>query len=120
MKVKATDHDYQGAVSGNYYSNDPNYTYPSWAEFKAVWAGIRDGDDISTYGNYDDTYNFLFRYDINDRGENGFELELCFLLQRKGIYSHIFVENIVDEDMPEINEWLKGRKEYLMALWEDI
>lgn len=122
IPLKETDHDYAGAVNGNYYSNQPNQRYSSWEAFKTLWAGMHTDEDIEQF---DDTYNFVFRYDIleferDDSDETYFSLELCILLQRKGIYAHVRVDNIVQEDMPEITKWLKGRKEYAMNLWKDI
>lgn len=117
MDREETQHDYQRALIGNFYSDEPDGSYETWHAFKQLWRGFNDEQDVS---NYDDTYHFLFRYDLNDREERGFELELCFMLQRKGIYSHIYVENIQDSDMPEITKWLEGRKQYLLKLWKEI
>lgn len=117
IALKETTHDYQRALVGNYYSNEPDGAYDSWQEFKDIWAGFHSPTNVEKF---DDTYHFLFRYDINDREELGFQLELCFMLQRKGIYTHIYVNNIQEDDMPEITKWLKGRKAYMLQLWKEV
>lgn len=109
--MRETEHDYQGALCGNYFSNDMSGTHESWNEFKNVHAGFWcDG--------YDDTYNFVFRYDIHKRQEL-YELELCIQLQRKGIYTHLMINNITQEELDgEIKEWLSERRKYIHKLWE--
>lgn len=117
--MKVTNHDYQHCLVGNYFSNDVNGRYESWEEFKRVWLGFVDGD--KDFEKYDDTYHFLFRYDINQYDDDPASLELCFMLQRKGIYSHIYVDNLTEEELNnEIPKWLKGRKQYLDNLWKEV
>lgn len=118
MELKDTNHDYSKCLMGNAYSNDANGHFDSWESFKENWGGFiyRKSDGVTSY---DDTYNFLFRYDLNVDDDSNY-LELCFMLQRKGIYVNVIVDNITEKDMPEITEWLKGRKEYLKQLWSDV
>lgn len=78
--------------------------------------------------NYTDYFyrNLLIRYDIyrqeddlgNDLG--GFRLHLFFVLQEKGIYKPIVIENIVEEDMPAINRMLDKYWEVLKDSWKEI
>lgn len=111
--MKETNHDYAGALTGNYFSNDCNGSFDSWHKFKSIWAGFVPEQ-------YDDTYNFLFRFDVKKVART-YELELCFMLQRKGIYSHIRVKNITQEELDtEVRQWLKGRKKYMDSLWEGL
>lgn len=114
-----TDHDYGRCLRGNFYSSDPNGRYDSWADFKEAWYGFACADP--TFDRYDDTYNFLFRYDIHEAGPRLYQLELCFMLQRKGIYSRILVDGITQDDLDrDIYTWLQGRKRYMMELWAEV
>lgn len=121
-KLKETNHDYERALMGNYYSNEPNHTYESWENFKESWYGFTSTKP--PFDGYDDTYNHLFRFDLMNYADEGeeddYELSLCFLLPRKGIYSRIRVGNIQEDDWKEIRVWLKGRKEYQESLWTGI
>lgn len=134
-KLKDTNHDYGGIIPGNFYSNEPNGFYNSWNKFKNEWWGFHSKKP--PFENYDDTYHFLFRFDVNkycnednckylncqEEGINHdsiYELELYFLLQRKGIYSKVTIHDISEEDWKEIQIWLKGRKAYLDKVWSGI
>ena len=124
MQLQDTKHDYARGLMGNFYSNDPNHTYGNWTQFKESWYGF--SSTKPPFDGYDDTYNHLFRFDVNvyeaddEEAEDLIELSLCFLLPRKGIYSRIHVENITEDDWKEIKVWLKGRKDYQDKLWEGI
>lgn len=110
--MKETNHDYQGCLTGNYYDSSMTGSYESWESFKNVWAGFNNLG-------YDDTYHFIFRYDIHKEEEELYVLELCVMLQRKGIYVHIWIKNITQNELnSEIFEFLKERKKYLNALWD--
>lgn len=87
-------------------------SYESWDSFKDVWAGFGNSG-------YDDTYHFIFRYDIHKEKEDMYALELCVMLQRKGIYAHIWIKNITQNELnSEIFEFLKERKKYMNNLWD--
>ena len=113
-----TDHDYQGALCGNFYNpKDTTSFWTSWDEFKENWSGFRE----ASIENYDDTYHFLFRFDIHEKEKGRYSLELCNMLQRKGIYCFIVVQNISQEELDgEIKDWLTKRKEYMLSLWKEI
>ncbi|MBS5814573.1 MAG: hypothetical protein KIC96_07720 [Enterococcus casseliflavus] len=115
--MEETQHDYQGCLMGNFYSTEPSGNYDSWKKFKNTWLGFANNDDGFT--KYDDTYHFLFRYDVH-KYEDNYILELCFMLQRKGIYSHIYVDVTQDDLNLEIPKWLEGRKKYLEKLWAEV
>lgn len=112
--MKETKHDYQGCLMGNYYDSKCTGTYSSWDKFKSEhWGFCNDG--------FDDTYNFVFRYDIHKQKDENYKLELCMMLQRKGIYTHIYIENITQDELDtEVKEWLKGRYEYIKNLWVEV
>lgn len=113
----ATKHSYQFLNPCN-WSDKPQY-YNCWYDFKYSW-----GTD-----NYDDDYNFIFRWDIEPQGTLGdkpFETEIYYcvnlqiLQQRKGRYIGVFIKNVSKEDIIEIKEFLKERRKYILDLWSDI
>jgi hypothetical protein len=112
--LNETDHDYQSCLVGNYYDNKMTGTFHSWEEFKDTHLGF-------TSQGFDDTYHFVFRYDIHKLEDDKYNLELCMMLQRKGIYTHLFIHNIDKKILDtEVYEWLKGRSGYLKSLWEEV
>lgn len=112
--LKETNHDYQNCLVGNFYDNKTTGVFDSWEEFKEKHYGfMSDG--------FDDTYNFVFRYDIHKQDNDCYKLELCMMLQRKGIYSNLTIKNITQNILNiEVYEWLKGRSEYIKNLWKEV
>lgn len=114
--MKETNHDYQGCLVGNFYDTKCSGEFSSWEEFKSTHFGF-DGSE----NGFDDRYHFVFRYDIYKDDDNNYILELCIMLQRKGIYSHLYINNITKDQMnKEVKEWLKGRKKYMLDLWKEV
>ena len=112
--MKETNHDYQGCLTGNYYDSKCTGEYDSWEEFKGNYAGFCSNG-------FDDRYHFVFRYDIHKEKDNKYCLELCVMLQRKGIYTHLYINNIDQDSLDtEIKEWLKGRSQYIQNLWAEV
>lgn len=111
--LKETNHDYQNCLVGNHYDSNMSGTFNSWQEFKDEHYGFMGGE-------FDDTYHFVFRYDIH-KDDYGYKLELCIMLQRKGIYTHLYIRNISQDTLDtEVYKWLKGRSEYLKSLWQEV
>lgn len=112
--MKETDHDYQNCLVGNFYDNKTTGKFDSWEEFRGEHYGfMSDG--------FDDTYHFVFRYDIHKQDDGNFQLELCMMLQRKGIYSNLTIKNISQDILDtEVYQWLKGRSEYIKNLWKEV
>lgn len=114
MNLKKTNHDYAGGLTGNYHDGDCNGRFKSWDSFKSQWAGF------GSEGGYDDTYHFLFRFDVS-QSESNYALILCFLLQRKGIYIYIRIDNVSQRELDEqVRPWLIDRKKYMDTLWEGL
>lgn len=112
--MKETNHNYQNCLCGNFYDGNCTGEYDSWEDFKKIYLGFESKG-------FDDTYHFVFRYDITKVKEDEYYLELCVMLQRKGIYTHLYVNNIDQETLDtEITEWLKGRAEYIKSLWKEV
>lgn len=117
--LKETKHDYQNCLCGNFYDINTTQTFDSWNQFKDNYIGFAKDDPL--FENYDDTYNFIFRYDIFEKKEDVYSLELCAMLQRKGIYTHLFINNITEIELNgEIKTWLDGRLKYLKQLWAEL
>lgn len=113
--MRETNHDYAGCVAGNYHNIKYNGSFESWDEFTKTHCHFTSDD----YNDCDDTYNFIFRYDIFKETNGVYRLELCMMLQRKGIYTHIVINNISQKLLDsEIKTWLNGRRTYIMELWD--
>lgn len=112
--MKETKHDYQNCLCGNYHDGKMNGNHDSWQEFVDNWLGFE-------CNSYDDTYHFIFRYDIHKQEDGLYTLELCAMLQRKGIYVHINVMNVTQVELDTVVlAWLKCRKDYLDSLWREV
>lgn len=110
--MKETYHDYQGCLVGNYHDSNMTGKFNSWNDFKEDYHGFLSNG-------YDDRYHFVFRYDIYSRPNDKYVLELCVMLQRKGIYTHLYINNITQNELDtEIKQWLLERKQYLLSLWD--
>lgn len=121
MKLKATNHSYYCSESNYYvdgYSNYGRSEYDTWNEFKEDW--------LLSNNVLDDDYNHVFRFDINELEDENeqpmgkFELWLFFILQRKGIFRPVWIREIAEEDMKEIEVFLKERWNYLKKQWEEV
>lgn len=118
--LRETDHDYQNCLVGNFYNNAHSGTFASWDEFKQEFYAFPMDGGITPY---DDTYHFVFRYDIHKRdlSRDEYELELCIMLQRKGIYSHLTVKGIPKDLLNgEVKQWLIDRSTYMKNLWKEV
>lgn len=111
-KLYKTEHDYAGCIPAIY--NRLTGTFETWQDFKIEHFGF---DDIDTL-KWDDTYNFVARYDIFESG-NSFRLELFIILQRKGLITKIYIDYIAPEDYEEVIEWLNDRSKYIQSLWKE-
>lgn len=112
--MKETNHDYQSCIVGNAYDSNMTGTYSSWQEFKNTHTAF-------TPTGFDDTYHFVFRYDVHKQSDENYRLELCMMLQRKGIYVRLLIENISQDTLDtEVSEWLIDRSKYLKSLWTEV
>lgn len=125
MKLEATNHEYYCSNS-NYYVGDYNgenhglCEYETWNEFKEDW--MFDGNII------DHDYNHCFRFDIRNKYDeekdediqDEYYLELFFILQRKGIFRPVIIKTIKEDDMYELEQYLKECCNYLKKQWEEV
>lgn len=118
--MKETKHDYQNCLTGNFYDSKMYGIFSSWEEFKHTHWGFK-GVDTTNPNAFDDTYHFVFRYDIHKQEDGNYRLELCMMLQRKGIYSNLDIMNIDQTTLDsEVSEWLKERSKYIKHLWGEV
>lgn len=112
--LQETKHDYQRCLVDNFYDGECNGEYNSWDDFKNIhFAFSQEG--------FDDRYHFVFRYDIHKQDDNRYMLELCIMLQRKGIYTHLYIYDIDRNTLnTEVEEWLKYRGKYIKDLWKEV
>jgi len=124
MKLKATNHNYY-CSNANYYvgnlrgENFGKCDYDTWEDFKEEW--------LNNDGSLDDDYNHIFRFDIiesldseTDEPLGTYELALYFILQRKGIFRPVIIKTITQNDMTEIEAFLKVRWEYMKGQWDEF
>lgn len=115
LKFQETNHAYY-CSDNNYYvdgrgsNNHGRCEYDTWEEFKEEWLDPE----------LDDDYNHVFRFDITKSDDGQLELWLFFILQRKGIYRPVWIKEIKESEMEEINEFLKKRWEYMTSQWEEF
>lgn len=109
------DHPYY-CSDQNFFRNDRHVHNDSWAEFMQGW------------GHSDPDMNLLFRWDWKSwrhhpdpdlRSDSPDELDLFFLLQRKGDFWAVSVA-VTDEDEAAVREWLTERARTITAIWEPI
>lgn len=110
MKLKdlAIDHDYYASDS-NYYSNEAKVTYNNWYEFQ------------EDYGEADIDMNLVFRWDIYKRdNDKGYWMQIIIIKQRKGVYTPIHINEVVEEDASQIIEFMKPHLEKILKIWQPI
>lgn len=113
--MKETKHDYQGGLCGNFYDSKCTGEYKTWNEFKGRHLGF------DAKGEFDDRYHYVFRYDIHKQSNDNYYLELCMMLQRKGIYTHLYIYNIAQNTLDsEVKMWLTNRGKYIKKLWSEV
>ena len=113
MQLQETEHSY-------YCSHSNHDIFETWVDFKGDWLGA----DLSI----DHDYNHCFRFDIKKKIdvetdmeiEGKYSLDLFFVLQRKGRLVSVTVREIIENDMPEIEAYLKMCWEYLQKQWAEL
>lgn len=108
-KIAQTKHDY------SCYTTTDAHIFESWEDFYDEW------NDAHDY------FNLLFRFDINqmidendDDIPNEYQMELFYVLQRKGILLSVTVEHITKADLPKINKYLSSKWKYLSNMWKEF
>jgi hypothetical protein len=120
MELKITNHSYY-CNDGNYYKSNSLAEYDTWQDFKDEWFLLK-GDGI------DHDYNHCFRFDIVNQFDyetdteylDKFSLKLYYMLQRKGNFVPVTIKEITEQDIPEVEKYLKECWEYLKGQWEEF
>ena len=123
MKLKETDHNYYCSENNYHVGNrfGENYgrsEYDTWINFKEEW--LEEDETL------DCDYNLCFRYDItrkrdeDDNELNEYSLWLFFILQRKGIYRPVWIKSIKEEDMGQLDTFLKHQWDYMKNQWIEV
>ena len=102
LELKNTNHDY----------------YCSWGEYEIFcsWKGFKEFRGLDWYDSY-----LLFRFDLEQyKEEEDWKLKLYYAHQADGDYIWCAIVSITEDDLPEINEYLKNAKNYLLKMWEEI
>lgn len=114
LEFKPTDHS-DNCCDTNYYSNSAHEDYETWNDFKELWIPA----DIEL--------NYIFRFDLYPNNKKNVEdsneylaLHLYFILQRKGKFVPVTINQIKEEDMKEITTYLQEHEEYSSNLWKEF
>lgn len=114
LELKDYNHPYYCEVS-NFYSNKANKHYGTVSQFLAEF---RDADvDM----------NLCFRWDIREKYEDeeekiviGFRLDLFLILQRKGIFMPVCIDQITESDLRALEEYLQNHLETMRKNWSPL
>lgn len=105
LQLKETTHDYYCNIGEG--SNTKHFS--EWNSFKE----FRGLDWFNEW--------LLFRYDLFQNDDGNWYLLLHYVGQYHGIEQfHAVVNNICEENLPEINDYLKNSCEYLFKMWEEV
>ena len=108
LKDLAIDHDYYTSGS-NYYSNDASGHYNTWADF------------YEEFHDADIDMNLVFRWDIYKREESKrYYMQIIIIAQRKGIYMPIHIDYVDEQDVPQIEQFMKPHFEKLLSIWQPL
>jgi hypothetical protein len=105
----AIDHPYYASGS-NYYSNDAAGHYNTWADF------------YEEFHDADVDMNLVFRWDIRKSEEKSkpYYMQVIIIAQRKGIYMPIHIDSVGEQDVPQIEQFMKPHFEKLLSIWQPL
>ena len=111
LKELSVEHPYYCSDS-NYYSNDANSHYNNMTQFLDDWEDA------------DPEYNLMFRWDIINYSETEegveagrYRAELFFMLQRKGIFKPVIIDNVNEVEAERFEKFAKVHWELLKKMW---
>lgn len=106
MKFKdlLEEHDYY-CSENNYYSNDAS---KEWGNFQAFY---------DEYKNADIDMNLIFRWDIKEKDNGMFYMQVFIMHQRKGIYAPHYIDNVVEDDFENIKSLLQPHLDKIIKNW---
>ena len=120
------DHPYY-CSEGSYWVpgtrfHEVHQEFSSWADFMDEW------------GNADEDYNLLFRWDWQRANPDDYKYELeedpnyelpedhlqvFYMMQRKARNMSVFVK-VTEDDEPSVREFLTGKAEHMRKVWEPL
>lgn len=114
IELKRTTHPYYCEA----YTTKFTQTYDSWLEFKEAF-------NIETI---DHDLNYVIRFDLckynmdenEAKRDDCYVLKLFYMQQRRGRFVPVIINNIKQEDIEEINKYLKKCSEYIKTIWEEF
>lgn len=107
LKDLSVNHPYYCSDS-NFYSNKAGASYLNWEDFLREW-----GEDL------DLDFNHVFRFDVIEKEKKGtYRMEVFFILQRKGIFYPVSIDDIKEEEAKSIIEFLRPHFEKTKELWK--
>ena len=90
----------------NYYSNEPNEEYETMEDFLDEWFDA------------DVDYNHVFRWDVSvDEDDGNVYAQVFVMLQRKGIFKPIYIENFEPESVDRFVDFIRMHEEVVKKLW---
>lgn len=120
MRLEETNHGYPCSLHRFCDCNDKGdaIEFENWKEYKQ--------EVLESPHKFDIILNLCFRFDLekkldeNEKETDEYELYLFFMKQRLGLYTPIIIQFVTEEDIPEIEQFLKQHWEYLKRLWKEF
>ena len=120
MRSEETNHGYPCSLHRFCDCNDKGdaIEFENWKEYKQ--------EVLESPHKFDINLNLCFRFDLekkldeNEEETDEYELYLFFMKQRLGLYTPIIINYVTEEDIPEIEGFLKQHWEYLKGLWKEF
>jgi len=117
LRELANSHPYYMSVTNYLADGSMNYGqthYDNVADFLDEW------------GESDNDYNSVFRWDIHmnrddeDEFTGTFSMQIAVILQRKGHLMIQFIDDLDEESLPAIMAWLQERYDYVKRTWKPL
>lgn len=108
LQELAIKHDYYTSDT-NFYSNEATQRFNTWADF------------YEEYHDADVDMNLVFRWDVKKRDHsNRYYMQIIIIIQRKGIYMPIHIDYVDEQDVPQIELFMKPHFEKLIKNWQPL
>lgn len=112
LKLERTLHRHS-CEKENYFNNESDEYFDNWQNFKETY--------FSEDGTFNHDYYHCFRFDMKETGyDDSLQLELFIMVQDHGWYKSATIGDIKQEDLDEINAYLKECWEYLQGQWVEF
>lgn len=109
LKELAVAHPYYCSDS-NFYNNDANGHFETCSDF------------LDNFADADIDWNCCFRWDVmlkdDGKPELGYRAMVFLMLQRKGVFAPITIDNIYEEDVEPFVAYLQKHADYQKLMWQ--